>query len=380
MNKKILFFKRIARNLVLNLNKLFDIVYLFMPVKRAKDSVIILEYAGIGDFLFNAVFVDKYIKYFSKKEATLIVSELVYPIAVFFFDRYDNVAIIGINLRKFEYNFLYRCKLSYFLGKQELLYCIHPTFAEPNLYIYNKLFSENYIRYEGEPFFYPLLQSKVKNEKVIPNRYKNTNVNILNHHLQIYNHITESDTNISSIDTEIENFFSSYLYPKPTMKLPKKYIVILTDGSVPERKFSTKQWQSLLDILPKEIAVVQLGKNVLSLNHKNLINLINKTTLIESMSIIKNADIAIGNETGLTHFAYLNRVFTVVILGGGHYGRFLPLPFDFHVTPVIFNMDCFECGWHCDKIDGSDLKQYPCIENISINNIIKVLEVKGFFK
>jgi len=171
MNKKILFFKRIVRNLVLNLNEMFDIAYIFIPVKKAKSSVVFLEYAGIGDFLFNAVFIDKYIKYFSKKKVTLIVSELVYPIAVFLFNRYDNVTIIGINLRKFEYNFLYRYKLCYSLGKQELLCCIHPTFTEQNLRIYNKIFSENYIHYEGEPCFYPLLQSKVKNEKVILNKY-----------------------------------------------------------------------------------------------------------------------------------------------------------------------------------------------------------------
>jgi len=101
------------------------------------------------------------------------------------------------------------------------------------------------------------------------------------------------------------------------------------------------------------------------LEHKNLMSLTNKTTLIESMSIIKNANFVIGNETGLTHFAYLNKIFTVMLLGGGHYGRFLPLPFDFYVEPIMFNMDCFECGWHCDKIGKNNLKQYPCIENIS---------------
>ena len=380
MNNKILFFKRIARNLVLNINKLFDIAYMFIPVKRTKNSVALLEYAGIGDFLFNAVFIDKYIKYFSNKKVTLIVSELVYPIAIFLFNRYDNVTIIGINLRKFEYNFLYRYKMCYSLGKQELLCCVHPNFTEQNLYIYNKIFSENYIRYEGEPYFYPLLQSKVKNEKVILSKYEKSNKNILYHLSQIYNYITDSNSNISLLKNDMESLFSSYLYPKPDVKLPNKYAVILTDGSVPERKFSLKQWQSLLNMLPKEINIIQLGKSELPLEHINLINLINKTTLVESMSIIKNANFVIGNETGLTHFAYLNKIFTVVILGGGHYGRFLPLPFDFYIEPVIYNMDCFECGWHCDKIDTNDLNQYPCIENISTNNIIEVLKIKGFLK
>lgn len=380
MNKKILFFKRIVRNLVLNLNEIFDIAYIFIPVKKAKSSVVFLEYAGIGDFLFNAVFIDKYIKYFSKKKVTLIVSELVCPIAVFLFNRYDNVTIIGINLRKFEYNFLYRYKLCYSLGKQELLCCIHPTFTEQNLRIYNKIFSENYIHYEGEPCFYPLLQSKVKNEKVILNKYGKSNKNILYHFLQIYSYITNNSYNIPMLKNDMENFFSSYLYIEPAVKLQNEYVVILTDGSVPERKFSLKQWQSLLNMLPKEINIIQLGKNELFLEHKNLMSLTNKTTLIESMSIIKNANFVIGNETGLTHFAYLNKIFTVMLLGGGHYGRFLPLPFDFYVEPIMFNMDCFECGWHCDKIGKNNLKQYPCIENISVNDIIEALRIKGFLK
>jgi len=55
------------------------------------------------------------------------------------------------------------------------------------------------------------------------------------------------------LKNDMENFFSSYLYIEPAVKLQNEYVVILTDGSVPERKFSLKQWQSLLNMLPKEI-------------------------------------------------------------------------------------------------------------------------------
>lgn len=110
--------------------------------------------------------------------------------------------------------------------------------------------------------------------------------------------------------------------PERTFFIHENYIVIMTDASAEYRRLEKDKWQNLLNMLPGEIKIVQLGISKMPLHHNNLLDLTNITTLQEALSIISNADLLIGNETGLTHFSYLSGKKTIMIFGGGHYGLF----------------------------------------------------------
>ena len=154
-----------------------------------------------------------------------------------------------------------------------------------------------------------------------------------------------------------------------------KYIVVLPDASSQFRKFPLKNWQKLLNLLPKNLKLVQLGLNKFPLKHPNFIDLTGKTSLEEAMSIVMNASLVIGNETGLTHLAYLSGVPTVCILGGGHFGRFLPWPeFDDVVKCVYKHMDCFQCGWKCKYVNLQKGEVPPCISQISPESVLEAIE------
>ena len=155
----------------------------------------------------------------------------------------------------------------------------------------------------------------------------------------------------------------------------KKYIVIITDAGSPFRKYKTENWQVVLNNLPKNLKIIQLGLNKFPLQHPNLIDLTGKTSLEEAMSIVINASLVIGNETGLTHLAYLSGIPTVCILGGGHFGRFLPWPeFEDVVKCVYKPMDCFQCGWKCKYVNLQKGEVPPCILQIPPESILEAVE------
>jgi len=166
------------------------------------------------------------------------------------------------------------------------------------------------------------------------------------------------------------------------INLNNNYIVIMTDASASFRQYARKNWQMILSNLPGNCQVVQLGLNKFSLQHPKLIDLTGKTSLEEAMSIIMNASLVIGNETGLTHLAYLSGVPTVCILGGGHFGRFLPWPeFDDVVKCVYKSMECFQCGWRCKYVNLRKGEVPPCISEIPVETLLEAIgNLNDFYK
>jgi len=82
--------------------------------------------------------------------------------------------------------------------------------------------------------------------------------------------------------------------------------------------------------------------------YKNL-NLCGKLTLIESASLVYHSKFSIGTETSFSHIACAVDKPNITILGGGHFGRFLP----YHeLTSIVYlPLDCFHCNWKC-KFDS----------------------------
>ena len=106
------------------------------------------------------------------------------------------------------------------------------------------------------------------------------------------------------------------------------------------------------------------------------INLVDKTTLTELIEIIRLARILISNDTSAIHIAAGVDTQSVCILGGGHYGRFLPYPDSIEgIKPaiVINKMSCFGCNWHCKFTNNTSLP-YPCISGIEEDSVFETIE------
>ncbi len=110
--------------------------------------------------------------------------------------------------------------------------------------------------------------------------------------------------------------------------------------------------------LDQGFSVVALGsaldeaineKMLLESGAQRRINLSGKTTLRQAAALMKLCRLAFGAETGLAHIACAVNIPNVVLLGGGHFGRFMP--YSNTTTVVALPLECFNCNWKC-KLDA----------------------------
>jgi len=90
-----------------------------------------------------------------------------------------------------------------------------------------------------------------------------------------------------------------------------------------------------------------------------------QTTLEELAHEIAQADLYLGVDTGPAHLALALGKPTVVVLGGGDYGRFFPYG---KARVVTHPMDCFQCHWDC-RYDRA-----LCLHDIPPPEIVKAVE------
>ena len=122
-----------------------------------------------------------------------------------------------------------------------------------------------------------------------------------------------------------------------------------------------------------------LGEHLKKLCDAPLQNYTGQTTLSELTCLLAKSQILISNETGTAHIANAVGTPTVCILGGGHFGRFVPYPElsgKINNLKVVFHkMPCYGCDWKC-VYHIKDEDPAPCISNISVDavwNEVKIL-------
>ena len=102
------------------------------------------------------------------------------------------------------------------------------------------------------------------------------------------------------------------------------------------------------------------------------INLCGKIELTDLVALVKEAKFVLANESGLSHVAGYCDTPSVSILGGGHYGWFMPYPKDcglrFPPQSASYVMPCYNCNWLCHlphRVGGP----VPCIEAVSVASV-----------
>jgi ADP-heptose:LPS heptosyltransferase len=106
-------------------------------------------------------------------------------------------------------------------------------------------------------------------------------------------------------------------------------------------------------------------------------NWIGQTSLPQLVAVISGAKLLVSNETSAVHIAAAVSVPAVCILGGGHFGRFMPYQVydgtDITIpNPVFSKMECFGCNWDCLRQPLIN-KTAPCICAISVDDVWKVI-------
>lgn len=114
-----------------------------------------------------------------------------------------------------------------------------------------------------------------------------------------------------------------------------------------------------------------------------LIDLTGKTDLLETGALLKQSRFVITNESSVSHYAPFVGVNSIVLLGGGHFGWFMPYK-DGNcnsVKPIsIFHqMDCFGCDWKC-KFEVPIGGPVRCIDSITADEVWISIKSNGLLE
>ena len=170
--------------------------------------------------------------------------------------------------------------------------------------------------------------------------------------------------------------------------LPSKYYVIVPGAGaslrqwpvarfkeVAKRIYQLTGWAGVICGVSSE---EHLGAAIVCDEQIPLVNLVGDTSLAELNEVISGARVVVGNESSAIHFAAALSTPAVCVMGGGHYGRFLPYNVEVptcNVLPetVCCVMECFGCDWRC-IFDVGETKPAPCISQITVEIVMSRIE------
>ncbi len=194
------------------------------------------------------------------------------------------------------------------------------------------------------------------------------------HEWHLYTHIAQM-LNIAPPDFGVYARLSKLPWPEVKPPFPA-YLVALPGAAAPYRMVPPEIFGELL----KE-AIEKLGLPIIFLGSRKELpyvqglrkflppdrvgDLTGSLSLAESIAVLRQAQGVVGVETGLTHIAATWGSPTLVLMGGGHWGRFLPYPASFPHQAFLLHqpMVCYGCGWFCVHT-LSRAAPYPCMASL----------------
>lgn len=173
-----------------------------------------------------------------------------------------------------------------------------------------------------------------------------------------------------SISDDSRVTHANYFVISPGSSMPYKQWDINCFREIARRLHLTTGWNVVVCGGPGE---ERLGVDLVHDADFPFINRVGTTSLLELVSIIDNASLVIANDSSAIHIASAVSTPSVCILGGGHYGRFVPYKTEvetdrsLHLV-VAHQMDCFGCSWQC-RYDVPQDHTMPCIEKITVEDV-----------
>lgn len=172
--------------------------------------------------------------------------------------------------------------------------------------------------------------------------------------------------------------------PTYSFRAAKPYFIIFPGAAWNGRKWPLDRFAAIAEEIVRQTdweCVICGGPGDVALSEefsknysREFRNLAGKTSLSEFVEIVRNAEMVVGNETSVIHIAAAVDTPSVCIMGGGHFGRFLPYAVDEGhgenlPRAVYHHMDCFGCNWLC-KYHVKKRAAVPCVLNIEVQDVI----------
>jgi ADP-heptose:LPS heptosyltransferase len=343
--------------------------------------------SDIGDSVIFSTFLLVFLKYVSPT-CVVVTSEvnirLLKPLFV-------DIYFIGVDYSKYRNNLFYRSLKINELLKLSLDCCITP------------MRSRDY-------FLTDSIAMRMKKKKSVTFTSDNSNRNqyeaymerfiydefldgydSLSHEILSYELLLKKfEVDLKSKIVDVVNVVRTNLQIKasPPKNIPKAYVVMNVGASMTYKRWPIGNYISLAQRIYQEYGFITLvmggpaekDLQVMVGRYPYIINLILKTDSFELIAnLIINATLVVSNDSFIGHYAVFLGVPTLSIVGGGHFGRFLPYPkknFSIYENSYIIfeRLPCYNCNWTCSKIDSElNNSAFPCIGNITVTNVLKMV-------
>lgn len=194
-------------------------------------------------------------------------------------------------------------KIAGVILEPSLLFSIYLTRLNPFHHFYNLHLND----LRSDPYFgYALINKKANEQNItIQNYYENRNL------LSIFSQLSYLNLGPEQPELYINRASINVINHDDYWVIHRKSTDIV-------REWSDENWQQLVSILTQEfdLVVVEIGTdNPLNYVHENYINLVGKTSLSETCSVIKSAKFFIGIDSGPTHIANAYKIPGFIICG-----------------------------------------------------------------
>ena len=359
----------------------FSMDYLIMKKSSGKENedILIIRIDGIGDFFIWLNTIKYYKIIYPNRKLTLLCSNAVKSIAeeLNFFDE-----IITIDREKFIRNYKYRYEELKKFSKKKYNLLLSPIYSRDFFsldWLVKSIESKEKIGFLGDTVNIKSFLKKISNKWYT--RLVSINLESSVELEKSYIFLNEiSDLKIVPKINSILEFIKT-----DKKEINENYCILFLGSSDIRKNWGVSKFIEIAKKVPEDYKIVlaggkseiELGKTFFeNYNDGRVINKIGKTSLLETLFLIRNSNFIIGNDSACIHMAVATKIKSICIFGGGQYGRFLPysnsLFEDKKINPKIVNhkLDCYNCNWHCKYLK---ITNWPCISKIEVKDVEKAL-------
>ena len=355
--------------------------------RKTTNSVLLVRLDAIGDFVLWIDAARALVEHYRRQgHQVVLAGNAAWTSWAAQLDLFDE--IIAIDVRQFQRSLAYRYRIG---SKVRILGC---ATALDSTYSRNWLLGDSIVHLSGARERIGSLgdcSNTRPSQKRIADRW--------------YTKLIPADP---SPRTELERnaeFIRNFLDPEFRAKLPRlpispldtafreaigsrPYYVLFPGAGWPGREWPPERFREIANriyqttgwhgVICGSAADQALAERIIAGAEIPLLNWAGRTDLAQLAAVLSHARLLICNETSAVHIAACIGVPTVCILGGGHYGRFIPYVIEQPTKQplpqaVTHSMPCFGCNWQC-IYDPNPTSAVPCISNIETETVWKQIE------
>ena len=357
--------------------RLFDGLARYWPVFRSRRGVLVIRMDGIGDMILFRNNLDHYADAFgvSANDITLLGCDSWSSIAG---DVFEGYRVTTINEHRYARRLFYRLQVNFQVR------FLAPQITVGDAYFRRALMSDSLAWVAGAPrtvVALPYINERTRAEYTW---YMSQGWEVIDTGAYPDHETVRHAAFIAAVTGQSvapATPVIAWREQAPPAEITAPYAVLNPGSNEYGRRWPLAEYAALASWLrARGLRVVFVGKaeekagdDVLATLRKDegIADMTGRSTLPELLDIMKGAALVVSNDTGPAHVAIALGAKTVVIVGGGHFGCFVPYPDGVaprHARFVYERMGCYHCFWRCHKRDDTKAS-FPCVAAVSMDKV-----------